>query len=236
LVWIGQRRKIKSERAIAKKNEQIRSAEFKELMTDLELKALRAQMNPHFVFNSMNSINRMILENRNEEASRNLTKFSKLIRMILEHSERERITVPEEMNLIKSYVELEEVRLKGQIDLRFEVDPSLDLEVTEIPSMLLQPVVENAIWHGIAPTTGNSGRIDINLELENDMIICSITDDGIGFESANQTNSHKSMATSIIKDRLTSLSDGQSDSFELINRSSIEEGVCGTVARMKFPI
>lgn len=172
-----------------------------------ELKALRAQMNPHFVFNSLNSIQHYILNSKGDEAVKYLSKFAKLIRTILNNSEKPTVTINEDIEAIKLYLELEKMRFENKFDYEIIINESLDGDYDEIPPMLIQPYLENAILHGINPKNGK-GHISIDMRIVNHFIRISITDDGIGREKAKalqslQPNSrHKSLGMKITHDRL----------------------------------
>ncbi len=183
LIFYILRQRLKNQRTLATKNDQIKTANFQQRLSHLELKALRAQMNPHFTFNCLNSINRMILEGDTEDASRYLTKFSKLIRLVLESSKKNEVPLTDELAILENYVQLESLRFKGKITYRTAIDPAIDLDTTYIPFMILQPLVENAIWHGLMPKK-EGGTILITIKKEGDLLKCSVEDDGIGRKNA----------------------------------------------------
>ena len=191
----------------AKKNE-IKEADFKRRLTQLEMKALRAQINPHFLFNCLNAINLMILEEQTENASLYLAKFSKLVRLILENSESSAVTLESEIALLESYIQLEEFRVPGRIGYTISVDECIDLQSTYLPSMVLQPVVENAIWHGIVHKEVEAmGNISIDVRREENELLCTIEDNGVGRDRAQQLRDKsviksKSMGMKITEERL----------------------------------
>lgn len=172
-----------------------------------ELKALRAQMNPHFVFNSLNSIQHYILNSKGDEAVKYLNKFAKLIRIILSNSEKPTVTINEDVEALMLYLELERMRFDNKFDYSIKIDESIDGDYDEIPPMLIQPYLENAILHGINPKDG-SGKIDISIKIVNQFIKISIADDGIGREKSKAIQSlqpaarHKSLGMKITKDRV----------------------------------
>ncbi len=172
-----------------------------------ELKALRAQMNPHFVFNSLNSIQHYILNSKGEEAAKYLNKFAKLIRLILNNSEKATVTINEDIEALTLYLELEKMRFDNKFNYFIHIDKAIDGDYDEIPPMLIQPYLENAILHGINPKEGN-GRIDLKISLVNQFIKISVIDDGIGREKANKLQSlqpsarHKSLGMKITKERV----------------------------------
>ncbi len=172
-----------------------------------ELKALRAQMNPHFVFNSLNSIQHYILNSKSEEAVKYLNKFAKLIRLILNNSDKPTVTINEDLDSLTLYLELEKMRFENKFDYAIIIDPEIDGDYDEIPPMLIQPYIENAILHGINPKKGN-GLITIEMQLVNQFIKISVIDDGIGRDAAKALKSiqpsfkHRSLGMKITKDRL----------------------------------
>lgn len=172
-----------------------------------ELTALRAQMNPHFVFNALNSIQHYILNSKGDEAVKYLSKFAKLIRIILNNSEKPITTINEDIEAIKLYLELEKMRFENKFDYSIHIDSSIDGDYDEIPPMLIQPYLENAILHGINPKEG-IGHITINIKVVNQFIKISIKDDGIGREKSKAVQSlqpaarHKSLGMQITKDRV----------------------------------
>ena len=170
--------------------------------------ALTRQMNPHFIFNSLNSIQHYILQNDIRLSNKFLIKFSKLIRLILENSQSPSITLDEELGALNLYLELESLRFKDKMQYKIEVDEEIDILNISIPPMLIQPFVENAIWHGIMnKEEGEIGSLEINFILENETVICVISDNGVGRKKSAELNqkknrTHNSMGTSITQDRV----------------------------------
>ncbi len=158
-------------------------AALKQQMTELESRALRAQMNPHFIFNSLNAIQELVIREDTTAAYQYLSKFSKLLRMVLQHAERSTIPLSDELDMYHLYLALEELRFNHSFCYVIRIDEPLDTEAARIPPMLLQPYLENAIWHGLLYKTGDK-VLDIHFREEGDNIICTITDNGIGREAA----------------------------------------------------
>jgi ligand-binding sensor domain-containing protein len=186
-------------------------ARFEIERTIIELKgnALRAQMNPHFIFNSLNSIQSYILSNNKEQTSRYLTSFSRLIRLILENSKKSEVSINEEVSALKHYLDLEKMRFKDLFNYSITVDKAIDKDSFLIPPMLIQPYVENAIIHGIAHK-GKEGEIKIDFEIRGELIRCTIADNGIGKAAAQLLKSdkeayHSSVGTEITAERLVRL-------------------------------
>jgi tetratricopeptide (TPR) repeat protein len=202
------RQRFSNQNLVAEKNKQISDALFQHQMSELEMKALRAQINPHFFFNCMNSINRLILEEDIENASRYLTKFSIMVRLILEHSETSQISLKDELMMLKSYIQLEELRFKEKINFSISIDDGIEPENRFLPPMILQPFVENAIWHGLIhrETKGN-GQISILIKEFNNLLYFTIEDNGVGREKSrligqNSVWKSKSLGIKITEDRL----------------------------------
>jgi len=183
--------------------------ELQQQATELEMQALRAQMNPHFIFNSLNSINRFILQNDRAQASEYLTMFSKLVRMILQNSQASLITLESELESLGLYLNLEALRFNYHFDYRINVPKDLDIEVLQVPPLILQPYVENAIWHGLMHKE-EKGHLDIDVSEEADQLFFKIKDNGIGREKAKALASksatrHKSMGLRITENRIAIL-------------------------------
>lgn len=190
---------------LVKKEARSRAA-FREELSQLEMKALRAQMNPHFIFNALNSIQTFMLKNETDTALAYLSRFAKLIRNVLDHSQLNNISIRRETEMLENYLELERLRLDGRFDYRITIDPLLDQDYAEIPAMVLQPFVENAIWHGLQHKNGQ-GRLHIGFRQEGQRVHCVIEDDGIGREAATVIKqqshpAHVSRGLQITKDRL----------------------------------
>ncbi|WP_299100832.1 histidine kinase [uncultured Winogradskyella sp.] len=181
-----------------------KEAEFNAKVSDTELKALRSQMNPHFIFNSLNSIGDYILKNDTQSASDYLSKFAKLMRLTLENSEKKEILLSEDISLLRTYMDIERKRFNDSFNYVIEVDDNLDEDNILVPPMILQPFIENSIIHGLAQKE-NTGVLTISFYAENDMLVCSVDDNGIGRKSstANKANSNnKSLGMAITKSRI----------------------------------
>lgn len=194
------------------KREQKKEFERKVEMSKIELKALRTQMNPHFVFNSLNSIQHYIVNSKSEEAIKYLSKFARLIRMILNNSDKPTVTVGEDLESLKLYIELEKMRFEDKFEYVIEVDDSVELDYDIMPPMLMQPYVENAILHGLNPKP-EKGKLEIRLRSENNFLICTISDNGIGREKSSEIKhagagkSHRSLGMKITEERLKILNE-----------------------------
>src|SRR4029077_18932774 len=172
-------------------------AEANKKMGELKLMALRSVMSPHFIFNVLNSIQFFIAKNDRLNAINYLSTFSKLIRSILTHSVTNKIKLAEEIEMLKNYVQLEMTRFENKFNFEFQVHPEVDVDGIEIPSLLIQPYVENAILHGLYNKT-DPGTLVIRIREQDEDVIFEIEDDGIGRQAAmrlRQQNfpTHKSM-------------------------------------------
>jgi len=175
----------------------------------LQQKLLRSQMNPHFIFNSLASIQGYITEKDPRNANKYLSKFAKLMRNIMDSSVEEFIPLADEIATIDNYLELQKVRYEGKFDFTIEVDEKIDAETMSIPPMLAQPFIENSIEHGLKNKKGN-GIVEIRFVLNKDLILFEVKDDGIGREKAKeilfeQNKDHRSLATDITRKRLSIL-------------------------------
>lgn len=190
---------------LAKKHkEKSKEEEMNRVLLQLKSKALRAQMNPHFIFNVINSIQHFILHNNDEAAHRYLSKFSKLIRTILNNSDKNRIPLIEEIKALNLYLELENMRFENRFEYVIHVDKDIDTNEIRIPSMLIQPYVENAIKHGILELKNRTGNIRITITKDAGLLKCTIEDNGVGraVTLENKPSDYRSFGTSITQQRL----------------------------------
>ena len=170
---------------------------------ELEQKVLRAQMNPHFIFNSLNSIQRMYIEGKNDQANEYTADFAELIRKILENSDKNRITLAEEIKTLELYLQLEKLRCKGQVNYEIKMDEELDARSIMVPPLIFQPFVENAIWHGILPKD-EPGMITISIEHEGNKLKGVVRDDGVGIDPQKKAKHHESKGIHITEQRIGS--------------------------------
>ena len=235
--------RLKNQKMLEAKNNEVKEANFKSQLSELKMKALQAQINPHFIFNCMNSINQMIIEGRNDRASLYLSKFSKLIRLILENSESTEVSLKDEISLLEAYIQLEELRFNGCIGYRVNTAKDIDPENVFLPFMVLQPFVENAIWHGLRPKAQNGdGKIDISIEQNDGLLVCQIEDNGIGRERSNQLQSKtvwktKSLGLKITEERLELLNKEFKKQLIQITDLKDDEGqALGTRVEVSIPL
>lgn len=187
--FILYRRNQKEKLRISQYKEQLTSKE--RMVIEAELNSIRSQMNPHFMFNSLNSINEFIQNDSSEDASNYLVKFSRLMRSTLNYSKRKFVSLKEEIELLKLYLELESLRFYNSIDYAFDINGTINLDELYIPPMMLQPFVENAIWHGLMAKEGDR-KLALRFHEIGDNLICEIEDNGIGREASSKLNQHKS--------------------------------------------
>ena len=221
LIAIGLiRRRIKSIRS--KEEEKRKQLQLKNELLTLEQKALQLQMNPHFIFNALNSIQGLIVTNKNGVARDQIQNFAALMRGILTNSKKDSITLAEELATLEKYLEMEQFCQTNPFEYNIELLSDIDPDEVEIPPMIVQPFVENAVIHGVSHQS-TVGNISITFSVTEDQIKCSITDNGIGREKSaamklnSQKKDHESMAVQIATDRLNSLHKIKRDEYIIIN-------------------
>lgn len=196
-----EKEKIARELEIEKKQ-----AEFLQHATELEMQALRAQMNPHFIFNCLSSINWFIIENNSEAASDYLTRFSRLIRMVLINSQKSLIPLEDEVKMLTLYLDMERLRFEKSFEYKISVSDEIDTDMTLIPPLLFQPFCENAIWHGLLHKESNR-KLHVAIGKYDHTLNCVITDNGVGRTNAAILNKqsaakHKSLGLKLTAERL----------------------------------
>lgn len=202
LIYLYYRNRIR----VIRKEENLKT-EYNRTIAELESRALRTQMNPHFVFNSLNSIQNFILRNDVEASGRYLSKFARLTRQIFDHSNEQLIPLKLDLAALQTYVELEQMRFVNKFDFVLDVPEEMDTEGIEIPPLLIQPYVENAIWHGIMHKKEGRGKLEVLLSESDDCLHVIIRDNGIGRDASAEykksTNKeHRSGAMKLTRDRL----------------------------------
>ncbi|MGN6396243.1 MAG: tetratricopeptide repeat-containing sensor histidine kinase [Mucilaginibacter sp.] len=232
--------RFKSQLANEKAQQQIKDMGFESKLNDLTLASLKSQMNPHFIFNCLNSIKFYVEKNETDAASLYITKFSRLIRSILDSARSEKISLATELELIRLYLEMEAMRLKEKLRYQIDVADDIDAEFIEIPPLLIQPYVENAIWHGLMPKQ-EGGVIKIDVKIVNSCLLITIADDGIGREQAgvlkkkNKFN-HASHGSALNNERIAMFNaryktNTRVDITDLYNHAGI---ACGTLVTIKM--
>lgn len=230
----------RNKQRIAREKEELKIIHTKEI-AEVEMKALRAQINPHFLFNSLNSINSYILKNDNKLASKYLVKFSQLVRNILNYSSSAYITLNEELNTIDLYLRIEGMRFNNQFTYLIDLDPEINISNIQIPSLLLQPYVENAIWHGLLHKEGEK-NITIRVRKQSMESVCiEIEDNGVGRKMAaeiEQKPQHrKSFGMQLGESRLKLMNDGESNisSVGVIDKYDNLHQPTGTIIKIIIP-
>lgn len=173
-------------------------------IADLEMKALKSQMNPHFIYNALNSIQALIASNNNNDAMMYIGSFSRLLRQVLEHSDNHVIPLEREIETMKLYISLEALRLNMNLSYSIKADESLLIENEKIPPLILQPFIENALWHGLSEKKGER-ILEIKISRESDWLVCVVEDNGIGRELAKRKKgqaTHFSKGIDITRQRL----------------------------------
>jgi len=211
-------------------------AELRQQATELEMQALRAQMNPHFIFNSLNSINRFILQNSGEKASEYLIKFSKLVRLILQNSQLAWITLERELESLELYLQLEALRFEYRFEYKIIISKDLDVSALKVPPLITQPYAENAIWHGLMHKNVK-GQLDITVDEQNGYLFFRIADDGIGRKKSAALNSKsttqkKSLGSKITAERIAMLQRSTVTINDLVDHDG---AAMGTEVIIKIP-
>ncbi len=219
------------------------TSEFEQKIAQTEIKALRAQMNPHFIFNCLNSIEFFNANNQIEKSSEYLTKFSRLIRLVLENSRSEKITLENEFETLKLYIEMEAMRFRDKIKYQIIIDPKLDIYETQIPPLLVQPYVENAIWHGLMHKEEGGEVIIKASKLSNILIKIEIIDNGIGRARALEYKSksaikNKSFGMKVTAERIELINQMYkvNTKIEIIDLHDINNEPIGTKVIINIPI
>lgn len=231
-----------SKLAETEKLESIKAKYDKEL-AELKVSALHSQMNPHFIFNSLNSIKRYIIDNEKENAVYYLNKFSKLIRKILSASMEKEISLSEEIETMELYVNIENIRFNNEINFSIHIDKTLNLNAIKVPSLILQPFLENAIWHGLSLRKENK-TLSINLKKEESSYVkIDIMDNGIGRKrsaeiKAKKIHKRESIGITLTEERLALFSKGykKKHSIKFIDLIGENNNSNGTIVVLKIPL
>jgi len=226
-------------------NEKIKAleAEFESKLLTLKMSSLRSQMNPHFIFNSLNSIKLYIIENEKNNAIYYLNKFSKLIRKILASTREESISLSEEIETLSLYTEIENIRFSNEIVTSIDVDKNLNTNTIKIPSLLLQPFIENAIWHGLSSKEGDKTLSVSFIELDNNYLKITITDNGIGRKKSAELKKNKmykkdSVGIQLTEDRLKNFSLNRKGNYKvnIIDLFTEDHQPNGTKVEITIPL
>ncbi|MES1215639.1 MAG: histidine kinase [Bacteroidota bacterium] len=215
-------------------------ANLDKLLAQTEMKALHSQMNPHFIFNCLNSIREMILNNENNQASLYLSKFARLIRITLNHSSKTFVSLDDTIDYLQRYIEMEQIRTNN-FSYSFEVDKTLQPDEIFLPPMLIQPFIENAIWHGAIP--GKEMHVSIYFKRNQSGLICIIEDNGIGIEASiknkEQQVNYQSVGISNVRQRMQVLNEKYNlqSAVEIEDKSRLfSKGETGTIVTLHLTI
>ena len=210
-------------------------------VAEYEQKALHLQMNPHFVFNCLGSISSFIVQNGTDSAIKYLSKFSKLMRLTLEYSKGSLIPIDKEIEGLQNYLELEQLRFNKKFEFVITTSPDLEDDMA-LPPLLIQPFIENAILHGMVPKEGD-GSIEVRFDVSDNQLVCTITDDGIGYVTSkalkeNSVTAHRSMALEITKKRLQMMEAATTQSASVTIEETLDENkqASGTKVVISLPI
>jgi two-component sensor histidine kinase len=204
-------------------------------ISEFKMTALRSQMNPHFIFNAIGSIQHYILKNEVKQSYNYLSKFSMLIRNILNNSRQEYISLTQEINTLRLYIELEQIRFTNPFQFKIEIDETLDMEM-DIPTMLIQPYVENSIWHGLMPKE-SGGILELTFKNQEDSMLVTICDNGVGRQVANPEKKHVSKGMSITEQRINILTSTNKKKFTttIIDSKDENGNSIGTEVNLVIP-
>ncbi|MDF2188761.1 sensor histidine kinase [Paraflavitalea sp. CAU 1676] len=237
LVWMIVYTRVKRIRKLNEEKIQINSK-----MADLEQMALKAQMNPHFIFNSLNSVQQYVIDKDLRGANKFITEFSRLIRLTLDISSQAKISLEEEINYLTTYLELEKTKFEDQFTYSVEVAPEVDIYSLDIPPMILQPYVENSIRHGVRHLVNQRGHITVRFFVHQDYLVCQVEDNGVGRRKASQYKSqivieYQSKGMSLTARRIDMLNRNSSTPVLIEILDLEKDGLAlGTRVLLQFPL
>ncbi len=220
-----------------------KEAAYRQKLAETEMQLMRSRMNPHFIFNCLNSIKLYAAENNGRAAILYLDKFSRLMRLVLENSKRDCVELARELEALRLYLEIECIRFKEKLRYEIGIDDNVDMEYLEVPPMLIQPYVENAIWHGLMhKEAGGKVTIALSFDAQDSMLTVVIKDDGIGREKAmalkSKSAAHKSMGMDITNDRIALINDRYRTHASVTVTDHYTSGgtPSGTEVRLRIPV
>lgn len=237
LVWRNLRQKRQHADVLEKLNTELedKQARIEEINGLLRMKVLRTQMDPHFIHNCLNAIRGLSLKGEHERAEEYLEGFARLLRSVLEHSVRDRISLDEEIIFLNDYVKLEQLRLGDDFTWSITADEALLDEEPQVPSLLVQPFVENAIWHGLAPKQG-AKRLDVHFSSEHGAVTCTVQDNGVGRAAKPATPGRTSLGLKLTGERLALLTEQMKSegAFAIEDLKTPEGKPAGTKVKLKL--
>jgi sensor histidine kinase YesM len=213
-------------------------AELNQQLNELEMKALKSQMNPHFIYNALNSIQSLVMDGKQAEAVKYMSRFARLLRQVLEHSGANLITLEKELSMIDIYVQLEMLRMNAKLNYEVILDEQILTEREYIPPLILQPFIENALWHGLSRKEGEKNlRLEINADEE--WLLIKVTDNGIGRQKAEELKSRsmdypRSMGMEITGKRLKTVNHNHVRAIEFHDLQDIQGDPAGTQVLIKI--
>jgi len=209
---------------------------YKRNMIEMEAKAFISQMNPHFIYNSLSAAQYFIMSNENEKAFNYLSDFSLLLRQMFENAKNQSIKLIDEIGFLKRYIELEKLRFNNSVIYTLAFEGGEEVSNNKIPPMMIQPIVENAIRHGLAPKKDNA-ELNISFCFENHLVICKIEDNGIGLKNGAQTFLQtENSALKIIRERLSIINEATNRSGYLNVVDKNEHGDTGLLVEVSLPV
>jgi len=212
-----------------------RKAEAKRQLKELEIRAIRAQMNPHFIFNALNSIQSLITDSRLEEANLYLVEFSALLRGVLHNADKNTIPLSDELEMVERYCKLEQLRFN--FFYMIDIAPDIETSIIEIPTMVVQPLVENAVFHGLMPLTDGGGELRINVRLHANELMISVLDNGVGFmEAASRQVKGNGKGLKLVEERLSTFQPKETAMLTVRNRVGDANKIEGTESLLSFHI
>lgn len=235
---------------ILKKNKELEDhrqlqleTEYNKRLTEIELKAIRSQINPHFIFNCMNSIQLFVMQRDYDSAQKYLTDFSLLIRKTLDMSKLNFVSLTDEINYLTTYLSLEKMRFENRMDYEITVDPGILPNEAEVPSMLLQPYLENAVKHGLTNQKSGRGKLKLSFQQKEDDLVCIIEDNGIGIKKSkelkpeNHAQMHVSAGMDLSSNRAELLNKmfNTSIQIEVIDKEDLVPDESGTIVKITIP-
>jgi sensor histidine kinase YesM len=231
---------IESEQSLAKKQKEL--AFINQELAEAQLSALQTQMNPHFIFNSLNSIKGMILDNERQKASRYLSKFAQMIRITLNQSREIFTTLHENLEHLENYLVMEKLRFDDSFSYRVIVADCIEREETLVPTLMIQPLAENAIWHGLMPKEGEKNLLICFSQLD-DTIYCTIEDNGIGINRSEELKklhkpSHQSVGLNNLRNRIKIMNEKYDIgcNLEISDLNELYGEKTGTCAVLRFNV
>ena len=233
--------KVHAQEASLEKEKRMKELDL--LMKESRLAVLQSQMNPHFIFNAMNSIQRFTLQHDVENANKYISRFSKLLRMVLQHSEKNAITLEDELQMLQLYLEIESLRMSNAFSFRFEVDEDIETDALKIPGMMVQPFVENALAHGLANKTGDKSLV-VRFYMPHDrLLLCEVTDNGIGREQARIVKEkkaamlpHQSRGINLVRERLSLYNRKVTGKITILDLVDDLGEPAGTTVQIEIPV